>query len=69
MSTPAIILNSSPPPRLDPLALPNVSLPGSFFASAIRSATDFTGRSLRTSTTCGLFTMPLTGSSCFTGSY
>ena len=40
MSVPLSCLNISPATRLDELPLPNVSLPGFFFAAATTSATD-----------------------------
>ena len=60
--------NSSAPPRLEPLPLPKESLPGSFFASAMNSATVFTGSSFFTITICAPSVMPQTGVKFFTGS-
>ena len=61
--------NSSAPPRLEPLPLPNESLPGSFLASAMNSASVFTGSSFFTITTCAPKVRPHTGVKLFSGSY
>ena len=61
--TPASILNSSPagyasvpaPPE------PKLSLPGSAFATRIRSCTDFTGTPGYTTRSCGAVATMLTG--------
>jgi hypothetical protein len=62
-------LNISPATRLDELPLPKLSLPGSFFARATRSATVLYGASGRTTSTWPPLPRPVTGTKSFTGSY
>ena len=64
----AMTRNSSAPPRLEPLPLPKESLPGSLRASAMNSATVFTGNSFFTITICAPSVRPQTGVKFFTGS-
>ena len=60
--------NSSAPPRLDPLPLPKLSLPGCAFASATNSWMVLAGRSFRTITICAPSVIPAIGAKLFTGS-
>jgi len=60
--------NSSAPPRLEPLPLPKLSLPGCLRASAISSPMVFADNSFFTITTWAPSDRPETGAKLFTGS-
>ena len=70
MSTPAMLLNSSPDRCCDvPLPLEaKVYLPGFFFISAMSSATVFAGTSLFTTSMLGTRAISVIGTKSFTGS-
>ena len=70
-SMPALFANSAPIRcEVDPApALPKLSLPGFFFAYAIRSAALLYGDDFGTSSTIGVSGKRSTGSKSFTGSY
>ena len=64
----AICCSSSPAMRLDELPLPKLYLPGSFFASAMNSATVFAGKVGATTMICPPLPRPVMGAKSFTGS-